>query len=38
MNPYSPYGSPYSNESHTNPYATDAPRLYDTAKANTGVV
>ena len=29
MNPYSPYGSPYSNESHTNPYATDAPRLYD---------
>lgn len=29
MNPYSRYGSPYSNQSHTNPYATDAPRLYD---------
>lgn len=29
MNPYSPYGSPYSNKSHTNPTATDAPRLYD---------
>lgn len=29
MNPYSPYGSPYSNKSWTNPYATDAPRLYD---------
>jgi hypothetical protein len=29
MNPYSEYGSPYSNRSHTNPYATDAPRLYD---------
>jgi len=29
MNPYSPYGSAYSNKSHTNPYATDAPRLYD---------
>jgi len=23
------YGSPYSNQSATNPYATDAPRLYD---------
>jgi hypothetical protein len=29
MNPYSPYGSPYSNKSWTNPYATDAPRIYD---------
>lgn len=29
MNPYSPYGSPHSNKSWTNPYATDAPRLYD---------
>jgi len=28
-NPYSPYGSPYSNRSATNPYATDAPKLYD---------
>ena len=28
-NPYSQYGSPYSNKSHTNPYATDAPKLYD---------
>ncbi|WP_205422243.1 hypothetical protein [Marinobacter sp. Arc7-DN-1] len=26
-NPYSQYGSPYSNKSHTNPYATDAPKL-----------
>jgi hypothetical protein len=29
MNPYSQYGSPYSNRSWTNPYATQAPRLYD---------
>lgn len=29
MNPYSPYGSPYSNKSWTNPYATDAPSVYD---------
>jgi len=28
-NPYSPYGSAFSNRSSTNPYATDAPRLYD---------
>jgi len=28
-NPFSPYGSPFSNQSATNPYATDAPRLYD---------
>ena len=26
-NPLSPYGSPFSNQSATNPYATDAPRL-----------
>ena len=29
MNPYSQYGSLYSNKSATNPYATDAPKLYD---------
>jgi hypothetical protein len=29
MNPYSQYGSPYSNKSWKNPYATDAPKLYD---------
>ncbi|MBH9553979.1 hypothetical protein [Inhella gelatinilytica] len=29
MNPYSRYGSAYSNQSWRNPYATDAPRLYD---------
>lgn len=29
MNPYSQQGSPYSNKSWTNPYATDAPKLYD---------
>lgn len=29
MNPYSRYGSEYSNQSWRNPYATDAPRLYD---------
>jgi len=28
-NPYSQFGSPYSNKSWTNPYATDAPKLYD---------
>jgi len=26
-NPFSPYGSPFSNQSATNPYATDAPQL-----------
>jgi len=31
MNPYSEYGSPYSNKSWTNPYATDAPKLYDSS-------
>jgi hypothetical protein len=29
MNPYSRYGSQYSNDSWTNPYATNAPRIYD---------
>jgi hypothetical protein len=29
MNPYSQYGSPYSNKSWTNPSATQAPKLYD---------
>jgi len=29
MNPYSQYGSPYTNKSWRNPYATDAPKLYD---------
>lgn len=28
-NPFSPYGSPFSSQSATNPFATDAPRLYD---------
>ena len=28
-NPLSPYSSPFSNQSATNPFATDAPRLYD---------
>ena len=28
-NQFSPYGSPFSNQSATNPFATDAPRLYD---------
>ena len=26
-NPFSSYGSPFSNQSATNPFATDAPRL-----------
>ena len=29
MNPYSEYGSPYSNKSWKNPHATDTPKLYD---------
>ena len=29
MNPYSRYGSEYSNESWKNPYATNSPKLYD---------
>ncbi|MHC4091884.1 MAG: hypothetical protein ACYSVY_16735 [Planctomycetota bacterium] len=28
-NPYGPYGSPYGDKSAANPYATDAPKLYD---------
>ncbi len=29
MNPYSQYGSLYRNKSWTNPYATNAPKLFD---------
>ena len=29
MNPYSRYGSPYSNESWTNPFATNPPKIFD---------
>jgi hypothetical protein len=29
MNPYSQYGSPYSNNSWTNPLATNPPQIYD---------
>jgi hypothetical protein len=29
MNPYSEYGGPYSNKSWRNPYATNAPKIYD---------
>jgi hypothetical protein len=29
MNPYSKNGSRYSNDSWTNPYATNAPKIYD---------
>ena len=29
MNPYSRYGSPYSNRSWRNPHATEAPKLYE---------
>src|SRR5262245_50927682 len=29
MNPSSQYGRPYSNKPWTNPYATDAPKLFD---------
>ncbi len=28
-NEFGLYGSPFSNQSFTNPYATDAPKLYD---------
>ena len=28
-NPYSPCGGPFTNQSATNPFATEAPRLYD---------
>jgi hypothetical protein len=28
-NPFGPYGSSFNNQSATNPFATDAPRLYD---------
>jgi hypothetical protein len=36
MNPYSHYGSPYSNQSWTNPYATDAPQLFDSQGSYRG--
>ena len=29
MNPYSLYGSPYSNRSWTNPFATEPPMIFD---------
>ena len=32
MNPYSKYGSRYSNSSWRNPYATNAPKLYQNNK------
>jgi hypothetical protein len=32
MNPYSPYGSRYSNRSWRNPHATDAPMLYEAGR------
>ena len=35
-NPFCPYGSPISNQSATNPFATDAPRLYDQQKNYRG--
>jgi hypothetical protein len=35
-NKFGLYGSPYSNQSATNPYATDAPRLYDQHGAYRG--
>ena len=36
MNPYSEYGSRFSNKSWTNPYATDAPKLYDSQGSYRG--
>lgn len=36
MNPYSEYGSRFSNKSWTNPYATDAPTLYDSQGSYRG--
>ena len=36
MNPYSQYGSQYSNKSWTNQYATDAPKLYDSQGSYRG--
>lgn len=35
-NPFSPYGSHFSNQSATNPFATDAPRLYDQQDQSRG--
>lgn len=37
-NPHSPYGSPFSNQSATNPFATDAPRLYGTTMASSAPI
>jgi len=36
LNPYSPNGSKYRNKSWNNPYATEAPKLYD-SQGNTKV-
>jgi hypothetical protein len=36
-NPFSPYGSPFSNQSATNPYATDAPRLFARLSCSPGL-
>ena len=36
MNPYSQYGSRYSNKSWRNPYATDAPKLYNSGGSYRG--
>jgi hypothetical protein len=30
-NPYGAYGSAYSNTSSNNPYATEAPKIYDSS-------
>jgi len=35
-NEFGIYGNPFSNQSATNPYATDAPRLYDQQGVNRG--
>ena len=35
-NEFGIYGNPFSNQSATNPYATDAPRLYDQQGAYRG--
>ena len=35
-NPLSPYGSPFSNQSTTNPFATDAPRLLGRLSGSSG--
>ena len=35
-NPFGTYGNPYSNRSATNPFATDAPKLYDSRGSYRG--